>query len=373
MTKSKRDIHDVRLDIGEEKARNNLAIFGLLKDQTGIAVSTISDQTGIAEQAVAENINASLKKDLLKISGSEKTGIVEFNTSHKKVLGAGFSGDSCVLTAMDIGGNVLSTEKITVEGLSGKKIKNKDIAAAVDKISRDTGLKGMGFCRLGIAIPRAVSIANHKAPMLFAEGLSETFKCSAVCTSEAVAAGYGEMDKAGGCSKLLYMHSDIGIGVIIKDEMIFEARNDEGKDDEYLRPWEQFDIVETAKALVNKGLGTDMVNMVNGDIEKISLAVVLQASQNKDELAEDLVKRSGLALGVRAAYLVNMFMPEQVIVGGGVEGDSGGFIGFLKESAGKFLAKEISGKIKIIPAILGEQASSMGAALLCRRELFMEV
>ena len=373
MTKSKRDIHDVSLGIGEEKVRNNLAIFGLLKNQEGIAVSTISAQTGIAEKDVAENINSSLKKDLLKISGSEETGIVEFNTSYKKVLGIGFAGDSCVLTAMDIGGNVLSTEKIPVPGLSSDKIKNKDIASTVDTISRDTGLKGTGFCCLGIAIPRSVSISNQKASRLFAEGLSEVFKCSVICTSAAVAAGYGETDNAERCGKLLYMHSDIGIGVIIKDEIIFEAGNDEGKDAEYLRPWEQFSIVETAKALVNKGLGTDMVNMVNGDIGRISLAVVLQASQNKDELAEDLVKRSGLALGVRAAYLVNMFMPEQIIVGGGVEGDRGGFIGFLKESAGKFLAKEIAGRIKIIPAALGEQAPSMGAALLCRRELFMEV
>jgi glucokinase len=112
--------------------------------------------------------------------------------------------------------------------------------------------------------------------------------------------------------------------------------------------------------------------MVNGDVGKITTRVVLEAAAKQDELAEDLVKRSALALGVRIAYMANIFGPDIVVIGGGVEQGSGDFVGFAKESAKKFLLKDRRDKLEIVPGALGENVSSIGAASLCRRELFME-
>ena len=113
--------------------------------------------------------------------------------------------------------------------------------------------------------------------------------------------------------------------------------------------------------------------MVNGDIGALTLSTVLDAAEEKDELAEDLIKRSALALGVRTAYLVNIFDINLVILGGGTQKKEGRFIDYVRESAEKFLSEDKVKKTKIIPGILGDEASSIGAALLCRRELFMEV
>lgn len=116
-----------------------------------------------------------------------------------------------------------------------------------------------------------------------------------------------------------------------------------------------------------------MVNMVNGDVDSITLDIVLEAAEKGDELAGDLVRRAGLALGVRMAYLINMFRVPLVVIGGGVEKKKGGFVKDVKESQERFLLKEIREDVEILPATLGEEASSLGAAALCRRELFMEV
>jgi len=173
---------------------------------------------------------------------------------------------------------------------------------------------------------------------------------------------------------MLYLFSEVGSGVVVKGGAIFEADNTSaGNNENYLCPWDQFNLVATAKNLVNKGLGTDIVNKVNGDADAITLGVVLEAAGDGDELAEDLVKRSGLALGVRMAYLVNMFNPELVILGGGTEIKQGSFAEYVGESSARFLLDEVSEKIKIIPGVLGAEASSVGAASIARRELFMEV
>jgi glucokinase len=113
--------------------------------------------------------------------------------------------------------------------------------------------------------------------------------------------------------------------------------------------------------------------MVDGNIDSITLDVVLDAAENHDELAEDLVKRSALALGVRVAYLANMFNTGIVILGGGMEKKEGDFTQFVNESAKRFFLKDLAGKVDIVSGVLGKEASSIGAASLCRRELFMEV
>ena len=57
----------------------------------------------------------------------------------------------------------------------------------------------------------------------------------------------------------------------------------------------------------------------------------------------------------------------------GVEKKEGNFVNFVAESAQRFLTEDVKKNFEISPGVLGEEASSAGAALLCRREIFMEV
>jgi len=132
-------------------------------------------------------------------------------------------------------------------------------------------------------------------------------------------------------------------------------------------------MASVAKDLVDKGIGTNMVKIANGNIDDITLEVVLEAAQSKDEVAQDLVKRSGLALGVRVAYLINMFDVDNVVIGIGAGVQETSFIEFVRQSADKFMNENKKNKVKIEPGQLGKEAGSVGAALVCRRELFMEV
>jgi hypothetical protein len=45
----------------------------------------------------------------------------------------------------------------------------------------------------------------------------------------------------------------------------------------------------------------------------------------------------------------------------------------VKESMDKYLSSGLADRLKMIPGVLGKESSSIGAALLCRREIFMEV
>ncbi len=376
MTRNKKSIKYCRLHPDNEREQQSLRIFDLLKKETDQSVKDISRRTGVPESDVADYINICVKKDLLKISGEGDKGMVSFSAENGKFLGVGFTPLDCVLTVMDLSGSIAAKEHIEIELLMKWKGKNKELKTIVETIEKGTKLADEKFTCAGVAVPETMIDANAKSMTILGEGIARIFGCDALVSKAATAAGYGESDYGNGAEMkdILYMHSDLGAGVIIKEGMLFEADSSGAAADyQYLRPWKQFGVVVTAKSLVNKGLGTDIVKMVNGDIEKISLDVVIDAAGRKDELAGDLVKRSGLALGVRVAYLINMFNTCNVILGGGIERKEGGFIELVKESSGKFLLDNLVSKVEVIPGKLGREASSIGAASLCRRESFMEV
>ena len=374
MARRKNNLRFFTLFPGEDRVQSNLRIFNLLKKEKTLSVGEISAKTDIPGDFVADYINTCVKNDILKITASDKGDLVKINGEDKKILGIGFNPGECVLIAMDLRGNILSREHLEIELLLKWRGKNKDLNMLVREIASRTGMSDIEFSCAGIAIPEGMIESNPKTVDILGKGIADLFKCDVFVTRGTTAAGYGQREFSGyGTEKdLLYMHSDAGIGVILKNELIFEADNtSSGKERAYLCPWEQFDIAGTAKKLIEKGVGSDIVKMVRGDASKISLDIVLDAAENNDELAEDLVKRSGLALGVRIAYLVNMFNVGTVVLGGGIEKDEGGFIDSVKESSRKFLLEGLAESLEIVPGVLGKEASSIGAALLCRRELFM--
>jgi len=376
MSRNKRKIGSFSMSPETAEGQEKLRIFNILKSSNAASVPDISKNTGINENTAAEYINACVKKDLLRISGAEKEGGVDFAEGDSAFLGIGFSNQECVISVLDLSGKVINKENIGIAPLVKMKGRVKEIKEIVERVRGGTQLSGKAFTRVGIAVPERLRELVGKSPDILAEGAAHIFNCDVLIGKAATAAGYAERESAAAAAgrDALYVHSDVGAGVVVKGDMIFEADKEEAaKEFSYLRPWNQFSIVTTAKNLVNKGLGTDIVNMVGGDIESITLDVVLRAAEDRDELAEDLVKRAGLALGVRTAYLVNMFRPEIVILGGGTEKKEGDFLQFVKESADKFYLNELADKVEMIPGVLGEEASSVGAALLCRREVFMEV
>ncbi|MFC1480395.1 ROK family protein [Candidatus Omnitrophota bacterium] len=376
MVRNKRSIRFFGISPETDKEQLNLNIFNILKKETALSISGIAERACLSDDIVAEHINSCVKKGLLKISGSGEGEPVKFNSDFGNILGVGFSEETCVLTVMDLNGGIISKEQVGIRPLGELKGKNKEINDIIEKIGTSTRFRETEFYCAGVAVPERLKEINSKSPDILAEGISHLFDCDVLVGMAATAAGYGERE-FGAQTKgrdVLYMHSDVGNGVAIKSEMIFEAdEKADGEKKAYLRPWSQFNIVATARSLVNKGVGTDIVNMVDGDIDRITLGVVLNAAERNDELAEDLVKRSGLALGVRVAYLINMFNTDIVILGGGTEKKEGSFAQFVRESAKKFLFKDRADKLEIVPGVLGKEAFSVGAALLCRRELFMEV
>jgi predicted NBD/HSP70 family sugar kinase len=374
MSRSKKRIQSFTIFPEEGRVQAKLDILSILKNEKDISSERISNITGLRPQIVSEYMNSCTDKNLLEISSSAER-LIQRKKDTIFFLGVGFGADKCFTTLVNAAGDIVDSEQIDIEPLSEFKGKKKEIVELLNEIKGYTKFRTQHIALCGVGVPENIIRANEKKSFLLLEGIARLFNSDVYFCKNVMASGYGEKEIADpGTKDVLYLYSDVGVGVILKGETIYQSDSKiRDKNSSYLRSWEQFGIVNIAKDLVNKGVGSNIVEMVNGDIESIDLGTVLKAAEENDELAIDLMTRSALALGVRAAYLTNVFDTRVIILGGGTEKGKGYFKDFVKESADKFLKKELEGKIQILNSKLGEQASSFGAANLCVRELFLEV
>ena len=107
-----------------------------------------------------------------------------------------------------------------------------------------------------------------------------------------------------------------------------------------------------------------------GDPEKIDFDMVIQAAEKGDAVAKKIVDDAGEYLGAKIAFLVNLFNPEVIVVGRGIEKAGDFFFTTLRKSVRRWAYEESVKIVKVLPASLGEESIAVGAGALVTQEIF---
>ena len=140
-----------------------------------------------------------------------------------------------------------------------------------------------------------------------------------------------------------------------------------------MKPWDRYlGMAETAKREVAKGIGTKVVSLAHGDIEQITEETVIEAARQNDEVALNIVQSVGINLGLRTAFLINLFTPEAVVIGGGPEKAGDIVFAPVKKMVQRLAFAKLAHNVKVLPGQFGDDAAVLGAASLAARELFLQ-
>jgi len=123
-------------------------------------------------------------------------------------------------------------------------------------------------------------------------------------------------------------------------------------------------MASIAASEISKGVGTGIVDLSGGSLGGISTDTVIEAAKGNDELALNIAQSIGIGLGLRTAYLINLFGPQIVVIGGGPDKAGEILLGPLKNAVGKLALVSKSKGVKIIPSALGADSVCLGAAAL---------
>ena len=204
--------------------------------------------------------------------------------------------------------------------------------------------------------------------------MEEKFKIPTFVGNDATCAAFGEkrLSLEKGVEDMLYVYSDVGCGIIIKGDIYcgaggsageiqlslnqeeLEKMNISTESFSYLKPLGvDLGIIARAKERVEEGVGTKIVELANGKVEDIMLSTVIKAAESGDRVAIDLIESAGINLGTRIAYLINLFNPEVVVIGGGIEKAGEMLLGPIRRTVRKLAFEEPASKVRIVPSVLG--------------------
>jgi len=97
--------------------------------------------------------------------------------------------------------------------------------------------------------------------------------------------------------------------------------------------------------------------------ETINAREVAAAARRGDLLAQQVISRAGMQIGIALAGMVNLFNPGLIVVGGGVAQIGDLFLEPMRQAVQKRSLPASARVVRISAAVLGRRSSSMGAVI----------
>ncbi len=108
--------------------------------------------------------------------------------------------------------------------------------------------------------------------------------------------------------------------------------------------------------------GTAILNLANGNPQKITAKIVAMAAHNGDKLALKIVERASDALIAGAVSIVNAFNPCILILGGGVVEGLPELVGIIAKGIRSRALSTATSNLKVVQSHLHHYAGVIGAA-----------
>jgi glucokinase len=123
-------------------------------------------------------------------------------------------------------------------------------------------------------------------------------------------------------------------------------------------------IIKRAQELVKKNKKSLILKYADNKTANITPKVISQAASRGDKTALLVWQETGNYLGIALSGIVNTFNPELIVIGGGVAKAGKPLFNAIKKTIKLRAMKNPAFFVKIVPAILGEEAGIIGASVL---------
>ncbi len=404
---SKRRLFDqIELNDHEKK---NLQILDTIRKKGPIARAEISRLIGLNIVTVTSYVDQYIKKGVIKevgidvSSGGRKPTLVDLNPTAVYMIGVGLNLVDMIALLCNLKGEVIFTVKRERPLEAGEALVSHMISLVEELIQKskvDTG-KVHG---IGIGIPGIFNrdTSSVRWPVgLLDEDLSisvsihsvfeEKFGIPTFLDNDANAAVFGEEwhSKGLGVQHAIYLYSGNGCGFLINGqiyrganscagEWLFDIAEEDPQGvviDSYKSGVWSIDmgISRSAQSKQKENPNSKIYELVKGDLKKINILTIVKAAEMGDVFAIKILKEAGNRLGRKTAFLVNMFNPEIIIIGGGIELGGTTLLDAIRETVRRCSVPEATEKLRIIPSQLGENGVPLGAAALVAQNFFVSV
>ena len=267
------------------------------------------------------------------------------------------------------------------------------------EVGQSRGLRRLG---IGLGVPGLVDLGE--GCLVFAPNLGwrdvplreiwgRRFDVPVYVENEANAAALGEyyFGVARYVQSLIYLSAGIGLGggIIINGRLFRGSGGCAGEVGHMtIEPGGQpcgcgkrgcWETVVGPRAIVRRvrealeGEGESLIhNLVDGDLDRIDVDLVVQAAESGDPLAKRALGEISVQLGIGIANLVNIFNPEMVVLGGALSLASPFLLPVINETVREHALARPWEIVEVAASAHGADACVMGAVALVLDEILRE-
>lgn len=395
-----------------EREQKSLSLLELIRQRGPITRTELSQSTGFNIVTVSNYVSDFIKQGFVLergfdvSTGGRKPVLVELNAKAGYAIGVDLGPMDFPRMAVtgiitDLHGTIVHrvVQERPVEDIeqclsrAGEMIRQLIATSPVDSTHILGAAVGVG----GILDERAGTIrdTSHRGSRTSYIGCRDQweseFNMPVLIGNDATLAGYGEyrlgLDRP--VENMIYFYSDVGASLIFHGQLYWGALGCAGEvgisvtdHDDYLKwvdspgfvlsnMWDMGLSVK-AKKLIHEGAASAIKELVDERLENVTMETVIQAAQNGDRLARELIEHAALQLAIRIAYLINLLNPEVVVVGGGLEKAGSLLLEPVWRAAKRYAHAEPASLVDILPGKLGDNAVVLGAACWVIREIFIQ-
>jgi len=298
------------------------------------------------------------------------------NTANKMV-GLEVSNSAFKAVLLDVDGNILSANKVLID-------KAQPMLGQLISFINELKEKFGSFEKIGIAVPGLVQrqtkrvafstyIPEHSEVDLLNE-LAGATGLKITIENDANAAAYGEFRFGAGRESRDMFYATLGTGVggaFIFNGQIWHGTSGFAGEFGYLSinsDGMKLEDVASAQNIVRRTRsryhqdGTTSLSQFNE--EQISLKDIVSEAVKEDDFAQMMLQRTGIYVGTAIAGVINLLNIERIVVGGEIMEAKHIVLEAIIERAKELSFAPSFETVKIVEGELGENAASVGAALL---------
>ncbi len=129
-------------------------------------------------------------------------------------------------------------------------------------------------------------------------------------------------------------------------------------------------LISRAKKELSEGASSHITEMVQNDLSKVNIKVILEAAKVGDQYAIDLLAKIGEALGKGISTLIHLYNPELIILGGEMSKAADYLVSPIESNLNIFTIARIRKDATIVASELGDNARLMGTVALVMNKIF---
>lgn len=318
------------------KKGNKSLVLDKIKYNSPISRASVASQVGLNKGTVSSLVNDLLEEHLIyesgpgESSGGRRPVMLLFNEKAGYSIGIDLGVNYLLGVLTDLNGNIHTEKQITFKNLNYEEIEIK-LFETIEYLLKSTPESPHGVIGIGVGVPGIVDKDDNilLAPNLnwrninLKEVLEERYNLPIIIENEANAGAYGEKNFGAGkdFENVIYVSAGIGIGVgLILNDSLYKGSNGFSGELGHMTIqaggakcrcgnegcWE---LYASEQALIRQAENLD----IPSDMQDLEGLVKLADSGNDEIIA--LFEQTGDYLGIGINNIINIFNPQQVIIG----------------------------------------------------------